>query len=115
MKRIFTLLFLIPLTSAIGQIEGTWKLAAEAGALAVGPSLGNLTWFQSTAADVNTRACLFDDEYVFNADGTFENILGADTWLEGWQGTAEGCGTPIAPHDGSGSFTSGQRQRALSL
>ena len=105
MKRIFTLLFLIPLTSAIGQIEGTWKLAAEAGALAVGPSLGNLTWFQSTAADVNTRACLFDDEYVFNADGTFENILGADTWLEGWQGTAEGCGAPIAPHDGSGSFT----------
>ena len=105
MKRIFTLLFLIPLTSVIGQIEGTWKLAAEAGALAVGPSLGNLSWFQSTAADVNTRACLFDDEYVFNADGTFENILGADTWLEGWQGTAEGCGAPIAPHDGSGSFT----------
>ena len=75
MKRIFTLLFLIPLTSAIGQIEGTWKLAAEAGALAVGPSLGNLSWFQSTAADINTRACLFDDEYVFNADGTFQNIL----------------------------------------
>ena len=105
MKRIFTLLFLIPLTSAIGQIEGTWKLAAEAGALAVGPSLGNLSWFQSTAADINTRACLFDDEYVFNADGTFQNILGADTWLEGWQGAAEGCGAPVAPHDGSGSFT----------
>jgi hypothetical protein len=105
MKRIFTLLFLIPLTAAFGQIEGTWKLAAEAGALAVGPSLGNLSWFQSTAADVDTRACLFDDEYVFNADGTFQNILGAETWLEGWQGAAESCGAPVAPHDGSGSFT----------
>ena len=105
MKKIFTLFCLLPLTSAIGQIEGTWKLAAEAGALAVGPSLGNLSWFQSTSADITTRACLFDDEYVFNSDGTFENILGADTWLEGWQGVAEGCGAPIAPHDGSGSYT----------
>ncbi len=105
MKRIFTLLFLIPITAAFGQIEGTWKLAAEAGALAVGPSLGDLSWFQSTAADVDTRACLFDDEYVFNADGTFQNILGTETWLEGWQGGAESCGAPVAPHDGSGSFT----------
>ena len=105
MKKKITLLFLIPLASAIGQIEGTWKLAAEAGALAVGPSLGNLSWFQSTAADINTRACLFDDEYVFNADGTFQNILGEDTWLEGWQGASEGCGAPVAPHDGSGSYT----------
>ncbi len=105
MKKIFTLLCLLPLASAIGQIEGTWKLAAEAGALAVGPSLGNLSWFQSTSADITTRACLFDDEYVFNPDGTFENILGADTWLEGWQGVAEGCGAPIAPHDGTGSYT----------
>ena len=24
--------------------------------------------------------------------------LGADTWLEGWQGVSEGCGAPVAPH-----------------
>ena len=28
--------------------------------------------------------------------------MGAETWLETWQGAAaEGCGTPVAPHDGS--------------
>jgi hypothetical protein len=35
------------------------------------------------------------------------NVLGAETWLEGWQGAdpADVCGTPIAPHDGMGAFT----------
>ena len=33
--------------------------------------------------DVITRACLFDDEYVFHTDGTFENILQDETWLPG--------------------------------
>ena len=31
----------------------------------------------------------------------FENRPGDETWLEGWQGVAEGCGAPIEPHDGS--------------
>ena len=105
MKKIFTFLFLIPVSMAFGQVEGTWKLAPEAGALAVGPSLSDLNWYSNTAADVDTRACLFDDEYVFNADGTFQNVLQSETWLEGWQGVAEGCGAPVAPHDGAGSFT----------
>ena len=31
----------------------------------------------------------------------------SSTWLEGWQngGAEEGCGTPVAPHDGGGSAT----------
>ena len=33
-------------------------------------------------------------------DGTFKNILGDETFIEGWQGS-DGCGTPVAPHDGS--------------
>ena len=50
--------------------------------------------------------CLFDDEYVFNADGTFQNILGSETWLETWQGVAEdSCGAPVAPHDGNSEYT----------
>lgn len=58
----------------------------------------------NSASDVTTRACLFDDEYVFSANGSFKNELGGSTWIEGWQGT-EGCGTPIAPHDGSALAT----------
>ena len=66
-----------------------------------GPGSGN--WWSSGALTHEERPCLFDDEYVFNSDGTFQNIFGDETWLEGWQGegVVEGCGAPIAPHDGS--------------
>ena len=87
-------------------IQGTWKLAPESGAFGVGPAMNDVSWFSSTLDDVTTRACLFDDEYVFNADGSFQNVLGAETWLETWQGAAaEGCGAPIFPHDGTASAT----------
>lgn len=86
-------------------IVGTWKLAPESGAFGVGPVQDDVSWFSSTADDVTTRACFFDDEYVFNEDGTFQNVLGADTWLEAWQGAEEGCGAPIFPHDGSNPAT----------
>jgi hypothetical protein len=83
-------------------IYGTWKLAPEAGALAVGPAPDNLSWWSNSAADVVTRACFFDDEYIFNEDGSFQNVLQSETWLEPWQGVDnEMCGAPVAPHDGT--------------
>ncbi len=87
-------------------IQGTWKLVPEAGSLGIGPELDNVSWWSNTTDDVTTRACLFDDEYVFNADGSFQNVLGTDTWLEAWQGAVgEECGAPVAPHDGTGTAT----------
>ena len=86
-------------------VEGTWKFAPEGGAFAIGPAPGDGSWFSSTSDMVTERDCLFDDEYVFNADGSFQNVLGGATWLESWQGVDEGCGAPIFPHDGSGSHT----------
>ncbi|WP_142784525.1 hypothetical protein [Changchengzhania lutea] len=94
------------LVKDVPSIVGTWKLAPEAGALGVGPGKDNVSWWSSAIEDVATRDCLFDDEYVFNADGTFENVLGTQTWLEGWQGTdPEACGTPVFPHDGTATAT----------
>ena len=88
-------------------LEGSWKLSPVAGALGVGPSPGDYSWWSSDEAAVTDRACLFDDEYVFNADGSFQNVQGSETWLETWQTdvTAEGCGAPVAPHDGSNPAT----------
>jgi hypothetical protein len=87
-------------------LSGTWKIAPEAGSLGVGPALGDISWWSIDAAGVTQRACFFDDTYVFGADGTFSNVLGNETWLEGWQGVAADiCGTPVAPHDGSAAAT----------
>ena len=82
-------------------LAGAWRLAPEEGALKVGPEEFSGAWWQLGEADVVTRACLMDDVYVFNADGSFENRLGGETWLEPWQGGDEGCGAPVEPHDGS--------------
>ena len=82
-------------------ILGSWSIAAEAGALGVGPAQGDLSWWSNSEEDVATRACLMDDEFVFGADGSFANVMGGSTWLEGWQGADEGCGAPVYPHDGS--------------
>jgi hypothetical protein len=84
---------------------GDWVLDPVAAALAVGPTADNLTWWSNSAADVDTRACLFDDIWSFNEDGTFNIEMQGSTWLEGWQGVDEGCGTPVAPHDGSNPAT----------
>ena len=87
-------------------VEGTWILAPEAGALQVGPAANNGDWWQNTEEDVITRACYFDDHYVFNADGSFQNVMDGETWLETWQGVeSDQCGTPVAPHDGSNAAT----------
>ena len=86
----------------VSPIDGTWKVAAEAGSLKVGPTSGSGDWWSISDAQVAERACFFDDEYVFSAGGIFNNILGTETWLEKWQGApTDACGAPIAPHDSS--------------
>ena len=88
-------------------LDGMWEMAPMAGALGVGPGMGDISWWSNSADDVITRGCYFDDIYYFAEDGAFENILededhGFETWIEPWQGMdPEGCGTPVAPHNGS--------------
>jgi hypothetical protein len=90
----------------VSALAGDWKLAPVEGALGVGPAQGDTSWWSSGSADVDNRACIFDDIYRFGADGSFANVMGGETWMEGWQGfDGEGCGAPVAPHDGSNAAT----------
>lgn len=91
---------------ASAAIVGNWKMEPIEGAMTVGPTAGSREWWFNTAADVTTRACFFDDVYTFAENGTFTMDMGTQTWLEAWQGIAtDGCGTPKAPHNGSGNYT----------
>ena len=99
MKKLL-LLLAFPILGVTAQIEGTWKLAPQAAALAVGPQLNDLSWFSSSIGDVTTRACLFDDSIKFAPGGVMTHYMDGSTWLEAWQGAPEGCGTPVAPHTG---------------
>ncbi len=108
-KSLVNFLTLIFITSIpfSQSIEGTWKMSPVAGAMGVGPTLGDVSWWANSEADITTRACYFDDEYVFNANGSYKNVLGSETWNEAWQSgvDADGCGAPVAPHDGSNAAT----------
>ena len=96
----------VPINLTQEMLVGEWKLAPEAGAAGVGWESGNMGWWQIDANAVIDRACLFDDLFVFGEDGSFSNQMDGLTWVEPWQGaTAEGCDTPVAPHDGSNSAT----------
>ena len=87
------------------DVTGTWVLKPVANAMAVGPAKGDYSWWGNPADEVTgARACQFDDEFVLSEDGTFKNVFGEETFLEGWQG-AEGCGAPVAPFDGSADAT----------
>ncbi|MEI6865708.1 PKD domain-containing protein [Flavicella sp.] len=90
------------------ELEGTWKMASEAGSMMIYSTANpSEVWWSIDAAGVEGRACYYDDTYVFGADGSFSNILGNETWLEDWQHSSGlfGCGTPVAPHDGSNAAT----------
>lgn len=108
MKKIYLIICAISSTFMMNaQIEGTWKLANQAGALGVGPGLGDISWWSNQVGDLTTRACLFDDSVTFNANGSFMTYQDNSTWIEGWQsgGAPEACGTPVAPHNGSNAAT----------
>ncbi len=100
MKKVLLSMLSLSSLALMAQIEGKWNCTF----IGVGPSKGDIGWY-NTPLNATTRACIADDEYVFNADGSFENVLGTETWLEGWQGAPEGCGTPVAPHDGTNKGT----------
>lgn len=93
--------------------DTSWKFKAVAGAMGVGPSKGDGSWWSNDEAAVTARSCIFNDTYTFNADNTFVNGLGSDAWLDNRIATqagplgsdAEGCGAPVAPHDGSNDAT----------
>jgi len=105
-KLLIVMLSLVITTNVTAQLTGAYKLAPEAGAMGVGPGQGDMSWWSNSVGDLDLRACFFDDIYLFNEDGTFENILQDETWVETWQGaTEDGCATPVAPHDGTGNYT----------
>jgi hypothetical protein len=107
MKKLLLLLFLMTISSGYSQtLTGTWKMSPQAGAFGVGPSQGSFAYYANSAAEVSVRACFFDDQFVFNADGSFQNVNGTQTWVESWQGGgADGCRASVAPHDGSNAAT----------
>lgn len=90
-------------TNNINQFpQGTWMVTS----IGVGPGQGLVDWWSNNVSS-GERACYYDDTYVLNGDGSFINVFGGETYNTDWQGvgTVEGCGSPIAPYDGTNQAT----------
>ena len=85
------------------DIVGRWVMKhAPAALLMMNPDDLTEVWWSNDYTVVSDRACFFDDVYVFNADQSFSNEVGNETWLEGsWDANTEMCGAPYAPFDGT--------------
>ncbi|MCF8367102.1 MAG: T9SS type A sorting domain-containing protein [Bacteroidales bacterium] len=107
MKKLFLgLMMIFAFTCTYAQVAGTWKVASQPGSLGVGPTQGDISWWSIDAAGIIQRACFFDDKFVFNEDGSFQNVMDDWTWLEGWQGISpDQCGVPVFPHNGANAAT----------
>lgn len=117
MKKLLTgLIMIFAFSSAFSQITGTWKVASQPGSLGVGPSQGDISWWSIDAGGIIQRDCFFDDKFVFNEDGTFQNEMDGWTWVEAWQGvSADQCDVPVYPHDGSNAATWAYDEGAATL
>jgi PKD repeat protein len=75
-----------------------WKLAPEAASIWVGPDATfGTTWWSIPSGDIAVRPCMYNDEYVFSADGTFKYDAKGDFWAdeEGGNPFPAGMGLPI--------------------
>ncbi|MCH1554514.1 MAG: hypothetical protein L7S45_07985, partial [Luminiphilus sp.] len=89
----------VPVTTS--EIRGSYLVSTNTGSFGVGPAEFDTQWWNNGAQVNEERACFFDDEYIFGADGTFHQDLRSETWLEGWQGGSDNCASPVNPYDGS--------------
>ncbi|MCO6475359.1 MAG: PKD domain-containing protein [Phaeodactylibacter sp.] len=95
------------LSSADGKV---WRLDG-ANSYYVGETIGSNGWWAGiTEADVETRACQMDDEFIFFDDGTFQYDAKGSVWGEPFMLVDFACVDESelqAPYDvlGSGTYT----------
>ena len=95
------------LSNAAGKV---WKLAGVASFYVGGTEGSNGWWPGITEADLEARACMLDDEFIFFDNGNYTFDSKGAVFAEGYMGGTSNCindGDLVAPYDalGSGNFT----------
>jgi len=67
-----------------------WSLDDGAGAYFVGPN-PNETWWESPEDEASARPCAWNDEWIFDTEGTMIYDTKGDVWAEDYMGFAFEC------------------------
>lgn len=75
-----------------GEVSKTWKLYREGVCMSVGPDAENAAqWWEGLSND-GTRPCLYEQEFTFHLDGTYEFNDNGMFWAEfGLFNNVDGC------------------------
>lgn len=97
-------------------IGGAWRIRNAANSIVVGPGLGDGSWWQvpanfldgsSTGGD--DWSCMTNDEFIFNANGSYEYKTNGDARNDGYMGSPNGCWSDaeVAASGNGAAFGSG--------
>ena len=102
-----------------GFLVGKWIVPSVSGSIGAGPTEFDVSYWTADESAIAASECFYDDEYIFNADGSFSINRQGETWLRSWQPGVEsdGCGAPVAPYDNSipGSWFYDQENQLLTI
>lgn len=80
------------------DLIGSWHIKSGENTIFVGPGLGNKDWWQVPPAflDGSTSgsddwSCIVNDEFIFNANGTYVYKTNGDARNDGYMGDPHGC------------------------
>lgn len=102
--------------SANNIAGAAWRIRNEANSIFVGPGLGSLDWWQvppafldGSSTGTDDWSCITNDEFIFNANGTYEYSTNGDARNDGYMGTPNGCWTDamVAGSGNGAAFGSG--------
>lgn len=79
-------------------IGGAWKVRNAANSIFVGPALGSSAWWSTpanfldgTSTGTDDWSCITDDEFIFNADHSYQYKTNGSARNDGYFGTPNGC------------------------
>lgn len=79
-------------------IGGAWKIRNDANSVFVGPALGSNAWWgvpanflDGTSSGTDDWSCMTNDEFIFNADGSYQYKTNGDARNDGYMGSPNGC------------------------
>ncbi len=97
-------------------IGGAWQIRNAENSIFVGPALGSNAWWgvpanflDGSSTGTDDWSCITNDEFIFNADGSYEYKTNGDARNDGYMGSPNGCwpDAEVAASGNGAAFGSG--------
>ncbi|MCO6489552.1 MAG: PKD domain-containing protein [Phaeodactylibacter sp.] len=97
-------------------VGSAWRIRNAENSIFVGPALGSSAWWgvppnflDGSSTGTDDWSCITNDEFIFNADGSYEYKTNGDARNDGYMGSPNGCWSDaeVAASGNGAAFGSG--------